>query len=242
MEVKKGSAVVVDGSRAGRESSCDGNSRNTNSSCSSSSTSSDSGVTGGSVVVGDSGSVGGSGSVCGGLFYRGGLPRLIIKGPVEGPASSSNSSSRVAARVHPSWGTGARGVGPSAPSGPGGCSAADGVRGRNVAVGATTRNCQPMGANLTKQSRVSSSFQGPTRVRGFWNESPRQCAVTAICREDRRFLRTEKNSSEYFLGISNLREGCRYFKSIFSNFYVCELIIFSFFDIHNLKQFVCIEF
>lgn len=180
MEAKKGSAVVVDGSRAGRESSCDGNSRNTNSSCNSSSTSSDSGVTGGG-VVGDSGGVGGGGSVRGGLSYRGGLPRLIIKGPVEGPASSSNSSSRVAARVYPSWGTGARGVGPSAPSGPGGCSAADGVRGRNVAVGATTRNCPPMGSNLTKQSRVSSSFQGSTRVRGFWNESPRQCAVTAIC-------------------------------------------------------------
>lgn len=116
------------------------------------------------MVVGDSGGVGDSVSVGGRLLYRGGLPRLIIKGLVEGPAS--NSSSRVAARVHPSWGTGARGVGPSAPSGPGGCSAADGVRGRNVAVGATTRNRQPMGANLTKQSRVSSSFQGSTRVRG----------------------------------------------------------------------------
>ena len=156
---ESGVIVVVDGSRAGRESSCDGNSRNTNSSCSSSSTSSDSGVAGGggSVVLGaDS-----SGGVGGVLSCRGGSHRLIIKGSVEGPASSNNSSSsRVAARVHPNWGTGARGVSPSAPLKPGGCPAADAVPGRNVAVGATTQNRQPMGTNLTKQSRVSSSFQG----------------------------------------------------------------------------------
>jgi len=167
-ETREGCAVivVVDGSRAGRESSCDGNSRNTNNSCSSSSssssTSNDSGVAGGSVVIGDSRS-GDSGSGIGGeLPYRGGSSRLIIKGSVEGLASSSNS--RVAARVHPSWGTGARGAGPSAPSRPGGCPAVDGVPDRNVAVGVTTRNRQLMGANLTKQSRVSSSFQGSTRV------------------------------------------------------------------------------
>lgn len=154
---ESGVVVVVDGSRAGRKSSCDGNSRNTNSSCSSSSsTSNDSGVVGGSsVVVGAN-----SGSVGGVLSCRGGSQRLTIKGPVEGPASSNSSSSRVAARVHPNWGTGARGVGPSAPSRPGGCPAADDVPGRNVAVGATTQNRQPMGTNLTKQSRVSSSFQG----------------------------------------------------------------------------------
>lgn len=164
VETKEGSAVVVaDGSRAGRESSCDSNSRNTNS-CSSSSTSSEYiSVAGGSVVIGDSGGSNSSGSVGEELSYRGGLPQLIIKGLVEGPASSK-SNSRVAARVHPSLGTGARGVGPSAPSGPRGCPTADGVHGRNVAVGVTTQNRQPMGANLTKQSRVSSSFQESTRV------------------------------------------------------------------------------
>jgi len=163
VETKEGSAVVVvDGSRAGRESSCDSNSRNT--SCSSSSASSEYiSVAGGSVVIGDSGGSNSSGSVGEELSYRGGLPQLIIKGLVEDPASSK-SNSRVATRVHPSLGTGARGVGPSAPSGPGGCPTADGVHGRNVAVGVTTQNRQPMGANLTKQSRVSSSFQGSTRT------------------------------------------------------------------------------
>ena len=155
---ESGVIVVVDGNRAGRESSCDGNSRNTNSSCSSSSTSSDSGVAGGGSVVLGADSSGGVGGV---LSCRGGSHRLIIKGSVEGPASSNNSSSsRVAARVHPNWGTGARGVSPSAPLRPRGCPAADAVPGRNVAVGATTQNRQPMGTNLTKQSRVSSSFQG----------------------------------------------------------------------------------
>lgn len=170
-----GAVVIVDGSRAGRDSSCDGNSHNTNGSYSSGSTSSDSGVgVGGSVI--DIGAVGGSSGGSGsgvageGLSCRGGSLRLIIKGPVEGPVSSSNS--RVAARVHQSWGTGARGIGsPSAASGRGGCSATDGVPGRNVAVGATTRNRLPMGANLTKQSRVSFFSSGVeharARARGF---------------------------------------------------------------------------
>lgn len=146
--VGDGAVVVV-----GRESSCGDNSRN--GSYSSDSTSSDSGVSG-SVIDIDGGS--GGGVAGGGLSCRGGSLRLVIKGPVEGSASSSDS--RVAARVHPSWGTGARGVGPSAASGRGGCPAAGGVPGRNVAVGATTRNRLPMGANLTKQSRVSFSSQG----------------------------------------------------------------------------------
>lgn len=162
-----GTIVVVGGSRVGRESSCDDNSRDTNGSYSSDSTSSDSGVSGSVIDIDASG--GSSGGVAGGgLSCKGGSLRPIIKGPVEGSASSSNS--RVAARVHPSWGTGARGVGPSAASGRGGCPAADGVPGRNVAVGATTRNRLPMGANLTKQSRVSFSSRGSTRAHGFSNE------------------------------------------------------------------------
>lgn len=162
-----GAVVVVDGSR---ENSCDDNNRNTNYSSSSSSTSGDSGVSiGGSVI--DVGAVGGSSDsgsgVAGGrLSCRGGSLRLVIKGPVEGPVSSG-SDSRVAARVqNPSWKTGARGVDPSAASGRRGCPAVDGVPGRNVAVGATTRNRSPMGANLTKQSRVSSiSPRGSARAR-----------------------------------------------------------------------------
>lgn len=161
-----GTVVVVDGSRAGRESSCGGNSRNTNGNYSSGSTSSDSGVgISGSVIDIGAGGGGGSGVTGGGLSCRGGSLRLAIKGPVEGPVSSSDS--RVAARVHPSWGTGARGVGPSAASRQGGCPAVDDVPGRNVAVGATTRNRLPMGANLTKQSRVSFSPRGSTRANGF---------------------------------------------------------------------------
>lgn len=153
---------VVGGSRVGRESSCDDNSRNANGSYSSDSTSSDSGVSGSVIDVDASG--GSSGGVAGGgLSCRGGSLRLIIRGLVEGSTSSSNS--RVAARVHPNWATGARGVGPSAPSGRGGCPAADDVPGRNVAVGATTRNRLPMGANLTKQSRVSFLLGGrPART------------------------------------------------------------------------------
>lgn len=156
-----GAVVVVGGSRVGRESSCGDNSRN--GSYSSDSTSSDSGVSGSVIDIDASGGSGG-GVAGGGLSCRGGSLRLVIKGPVEGSVSSSNS--RVAARVHPSWGTGARGVGPSAASGREGCPAADGVPGRNVAVGATTRNRLPMGANLTKQSRVSFSSQS-TRAHGF---------------------------------------------------------------------------
>lgn len=219
-ESREGSAVVVvDGSRAGRESSCEGNSRNTNSSCrSSSSTSSDSGVAGGgSVVVGDSGG-GSGGSVGEGLSCRGGSPRLIIKGPVEGPASSS----RVAARVHPSWGTGARGVGPSAPSGSGGCPAADGVPGRNVAEGATTRNHQPMGANLTKQSRVSSS----KGVRFNMCTSVRMQAG----REDQRSLEAyRKKCNRIFLGILNVISCSNHSLAIF-------IPLNLFFFLRNLKQ------
>lgn len=161
-ETRKGAAVIVGG---GRESSCVANSRNTNGcDCGggSISSTSDGGGVGGGGGGGDSGGAGGGdigdlvvgvgGGVGGGLSSRGGSSRLVIEGPVEGPASGS----RVAARVHPSWGTDARGVvGPSASSERGGCPAADGVPGRNVAVGTTTRNHQPMGANLTKQSRVS---------------------------------------------------------------------------------------
>lgn len=157
--------VVVDGSRAGRESSsCGGNNRNTNGNCSSGSTSSDSGVcvSGSDIDIGAGGGSG-SGVAGGGLSCRGGSLRIAIKGPVEGPVSSSDS--RVAARVHPNWGTGARGVGPSAASRRGGCPAVDPVvPGRNVAVGATTRNRLPMGANLTKQSRVSFSPRGSARL------------------------------------------------------------------------------
>ncbi|KAG5329063.1 NCKP5 protein, partial [Acromyrmex charruanus] len=98
--------------------------------------------------------------------FRGGSHRLIIKGPVEGPTSSNgSSSSRVAARVHPNWGTGARGVSSSAPLRPGGCPAADDVPGRNVAVGATTQNRQPMGTNLTKQSRREATQRDVERER-----------------------------------------------------------------------------
>lgn len=214
-ETREGSAVVVvDGSRASRESSCDSNSRNTNSSCrsSSSSTSSDSGVAGGgSVIVGDSGGCSG-GSVGEGLSCRGGSSRLIIKGPVEGPTSSS----RVAARVHPSWGTGARGVGPSAPLGPGGCPAADSVPGRNVAVDATTRNHRPMGANLTKQSRVSSS-KGSTCVR--------QCECQARREDQRPSEAYREKCNRIFLGILNVI-SCECFKSFLSNFYISKLVLF----------------
>jgi len=158
--------VVLAGgrNRAGRESSCDDNTRNTDSSRSGGSTNSAVGAdgSGGVVFVIDAGASsggagncngGGSGGVVGvGASRRGGSSRLGIKGLVEGPASSSI---RVATRVHPTWGTGARGVGPSAPSGRGGCPVDDDVPGRKVVVSATTRNHRPMGANLTKQSRVS---------------------------------------------------------------------------------------
>jgi len=157
-------AVVLGGgrNRAGRESSCDDNTRNTDSTRSGGSTNSGVSVdgSGGGVFVIDAGaSSGGIGNCNGGgvvgvvgvrASYRGGSTRLGIKGLVEGPA---NSSIRVATRVHPTWGTGARGVGPSAPSGRGGCPVDDDVPGRKVVV--TTRNHRPMGANLTKQSRVS---------------------------------------------------------------------------------------
>lgn len=79
------------------------------------------------------------------LSYRSGTLRLL-KGLVEGPIG------RVAARVH-RWGT-AGGVNPSAPSGRGECPGGEGTPRRNVLD--ATKNCRLMGANLTKQSRVSS--------------------------------------------------------------------------------------
>jgi len=185
-ETWKGGVVIVGGSRAGRESSCVGNSRNTNSDCGgSSSSSSISNTSNGGGAGGGVGDlvVGVGGGVGEGLSCRGGSSRLVIKGPVEGPASNS----RVAARVHPSWGTGARGVvGPSAPSGRGGeCPAADGVPGCNVAVGATTRNHRPMGTNLTKQSRVSLFFFLGVVTRA-WLSSPCRCVRCNLRGEDRR--------------------------------------------------------
>lgn len=79
-----------------------------------------------------------------GLSCRGGTLRLL-KGLVEGPIG------RVAARVH-RWGT-AGGVNPSAPSARGECPDGEGTPPRNVLD--ATKNRRLMGANLTKQSRVS---------------------------------------------------------------------------------------
>lgn len=98
-----------------------------------------SGVSGGG--GGDSGGGGGGG----GLSCRGSTLRLL-RGLVEGPIG------RVAARVH-RWGT-AGGVNPSAPSGRE-CPGGEGTPRRNVLD--ATKNRRLMGANLTKQSRVSRS-------------------------------------------------------------------------------------
>lgn len=89
----------------------------------------------------------------GGLSCRGGTLRLL-RGLVEGPIG------RVAARVH-RWGT-AGGVNPSAPSGRE-CPGGEGTPSRSVLD--ATKNRRLMGANLTKQSRVSRS-RGVTR--GFF--------------------------------------------------------------------------
>lgn len=89
-----------------------------------------------------------SGVSGGGLSCRGGTLRLL-RGLVEGPIG------RVAARVH-RWGT-AGGVNPSAPSGRE-CPGGEGTPRRNVLD--ATKNRRLMGANLTKQSRVSRSRGG----------------------------------------------------------------------------------
>ena len=99
--------------------------------------------------VGVSGGSGGGGSGGGGLSCRGGTLRLL-RGLVEGPIG------RVAARVH-RWGT-TGGVNPSAPS-ERECPGGEGTPRRNVLD--ATKNRRLMGANLTKQSRVS-------RSRGVW--------------------------------------------------------------------------
>ena len=101
-------------------------------------------------VSGGSGSGGG-----GGLSCRGGTLRLL-RGLVEGPIG------RVAARVH-RWGT-TGGVNPSAPS-ERECPGGEGTPRRNVLD--ATKNRRLMGANLTKQSRVSRS-RGGGRVGFFW--------------------------------------------------------------------------
>lgn len=87
-----------------------------------------------------------------GLSCRGGTLRLL-RGLVEGPIG------RVAARVH-RWGT-AGGVNPSAPS-ERECPGGEGTPRRSVLD--ATKNRRLMGANLTKQSRVSSCYSGVPRV------------------------------------------------------------------------------
>lgn len=95
------------------------------------------------VSGGGGGSSGGGGGSGGGVSCKGGTLRLL-RGLVEGPIG------RVAARVH-RWGT-AGGVNPSAPSGRE-CPGGEGTPRRNVLD--ATKNRRLMGANLTKQSRVS---------------------------------------------------------------------------------------
>lgn len=105
---------------------------------------------------GGGGGSGGSGSGGGGgVSCRGGTLRLL-RGLVEGPIG------RVAARVH-RWGT-AGGVNPSAPSGRE-CPGGEGTPRRNVLD--ATKNRRLMGANLTKQSRVSCAREGMPRG-GRW--------------------------------------------------------------------------
>lgn len=144
--------VVLDCSSGCRESSCNDYNRNTNSTSNGSSTGSSDISNESGNGDGDSGVVdvdGVSGASCR-VGRRVGSSRIIIKGPVEG-----STDSRVATRVHPGWRTDAGGVSPSASS-QRGCFAAENTPDlKPVAAGVTRRNCQPMGANLTKQSRVS---------------------------------------------------------------------------------------
>lgn len=117
-------------------------------------------VSGGGGGGGGGGCSGGSG---GGVSCRGGTLRLL-RGLVEGPIG------RVAARVH-RWGT-AGGVNPSAPSGRE-CPGGEGTPRRNVLD--ATKNRRLMGANLTKQSRVSCAREGMPRG-GCWPSAFRSSA------------------------------------------------------------------